>query len=336
MFWLLVLLACLVAVDVVIQCVYVRLVLRVFETKPPFSVASVPPDPTAEEVSFQTSDGITLRGSIHFRGRCPVRGVVLFCPELEGSHWSASIYARGLLDAGFKVVAFDFRNQGESDSQPDYVPLHWPTQFEVEDARSALRFIASRGDLNRLPLGVMGVSRGSTPALIAAAESPNVKAVFCEGAYSTDALLVHFISRWATLYVPRIFLPLLPMWHIRLTSVLVRWTSRFLRKRPYVVLENWLYRLKGRSVLLVAGERDNYVHPDVGRHLYRRIDSPTAKLWLVPAAKHNRARHVAPIEYDRRICDFFDASLAPSEIATNACHRSAVSGASLDGDLLLR
>ncbi|WP_397568815.1 alpha/beta hydrolase [Schlesneria sp. T3-172] len=336
MFWLSILVASVVAVDVIVQCIYVRLVLRIFETKPPFSVPPVPRDPAAEEVSFQTRDGITLRGSIHFNGQSVPRGVILFCPELEGSHWSASIYARGLLEAGFKVVAFDFRNQGESESLQGYSPLHWATEFEVEDALSALRFIASRPDLNHLPLGVMGVSRGSTPALIAAARSERVKAVFCEGAYSTDALLVHFISRWATLYVPRVFLPLLPMWHIRLTSVLVRWTSQLLRKRPYVVLENWLQLLRNRSVLLVAGERDNYVHPDVGRHLYRRLDSPRAKLWLVPAAKHNRARHVAPIEYDRRISDFFDSSLDPRETLSNQRPHLKVTGAAIGGDLLLK
>ena len=149
--------------------------------------------------------------------------------------------------------SFDFRSQGESDFQPGYAPLHWPTTLELEDVRAALRFIQSRDDLRALPLGVMGVSRGATPALIAAAESSRVKAVCCEGAYSTDALMVHFISRWATLYVPRFLLPVLPMWHIRMTSKLVRWTSQFLRNRRYVVLERWLPRLKNRSVLLVAG-----------------------------------------------------------------------------------
>ena len=303
------LLILLVATDLVIQCAYVRLVLRIFETKPPFSVPSFPPDPTAEQVSFVTEDGVTLRGGIHRHARRPAKGLILFCPELEGNHWSASSYARGLLDSGFDVFSFDFRCQGESDFQPGYSPLHWPTTFEVEDVRSALRFIQSRADLSELPLGVMGVSRGSTPALIAAAESSKVKAVCCEGAYSTNALLVHFIARWATLYVPRFLLPILPMWHIRVTSVLVRWTSQFLRKRRYVVLERWLPRLKDCSVLLVAGERDNYVHPDVGRELQKRIDSPGVQFWLVPLAKHNRARDVGPVEYDRRLQTFFDQML---------------------------
>ena len=309
MSWLLIVLIVLVGLDLIIQCVYVRLVLRIFETKPPFLVPSFPPDPLAEKVSLVTDDGVTLRGSIHSPVHEPAKGLILFCPELEGSHWSAAAYAHGPLQAGFKVISFDFRSQGESDSQPGYSPLHWSTTLEVEDVRSAIRFITDRNDLKSLPLGVMGVSRGATPALIAAAESEKIKAVCCEGAYSTDALLVHFISRWATIYVPRILLPILPMWHIRVTSILVRWTSQWLRKRRYVVLENWLPKLKGRAVLLVAGERDNYVHPDVGRDLQKRIDSPATQFWLVPAAKHNRARHVGPVEYDRQLRVFFDQML---------------------------
>jgi pimeloyl-ACP methyl ester carboxylesterase len=312
LFWLLVLLIVLVSVDLLIHVVYTRLVLRIFETKPPFSVPSFPPNPAAELVSFVTDDGVTLRGSIHRPEEGQSKGLILFCPELEGNHWSAPSYARGLLEAGFGIMAFDFRSQGESDVHPGYSPLHWPTTFEVEDVRAALRFIQSREDLRDLPLGVMGISRGATPALILAAESSQVKAVCCEGAYSTDALMIHFISRWATLYVPRPILKILPMWHIRLTSTFVRLTSQFLRKRRYVVLERWLPKLKDRSVLLVAGERDNYVHPNVGRHLQRQIDSPGVQFWLVPAAKHNRAREVAPAEYDRRLQNFFDQTLVAS------------------------
>ena len=299
----------LLTTDLVVHLIYVRLILRIFETKPPFSVASHPADPDAELFSCVTSDGITLRGSIHCRTDAPAKGVILFCPELEGSHWSAATYARGLLDAGFTIVSFDFRGQGESDSQPGYDPLHWPTSHEIEDVRAAIRFIQTRPDLNQLSLGVMGISRGSTLALVAAAESDDVKAVCCEGAYSIDALLYHFISRWATIYMPRTVMRMLPTWHVRMTCVMVRWTSRLLRKRQYIVLEKWLPKLKDRSVLLVAGERDNYVHPNIGRELQRRIDSPDAELWLVPSAKHNCARNVGPAEYDRKVRDFFDKTL---------------------------
>jgi hypothetical protein len=81
------------------------------------------------------------------------------------------------------VVAFDFRSQGESDHQPGDAPWHWPTKLELEDVRAAIRFIEGRSGLCPLPLEITRISRGSTPALIAAAEFPQIKAVCCEGAY---------------------------------------------------------------------------------------------------------------------------------------------------------
>ena len=301
----------LITVELIVQLVYVRLIIPVFECKPPIAVSFVSPNPDAELVSCVTTDGVTLRGSILRSRQQPAKGLILFCPELEGSHWSASSYALGLLEGGFDIVSFDFRGQGESDQQPGYAPLHWPTLFEVEDMRTAMKFIQSRIDLRELPLGILGVSRGAFVALIAAAESHQVKAVCCEGAYSTDSLTLHFISRWATLYLPRFLLPFLPRWHLRITSVVVRWASQLRRKRNYVVLERWLPMLKQRGVLLVAGERDSYVHPDIGRELQRRINSSTADFWLVAKAKHNRARNVGPDEYDRRLREFFLSTLAP-------------------------
>lgn len=291
--------------EIVIQWNYVRLVIRIFESKPPFQVATPRPNPFAERISFKTADGLTLRGSIHHSNHEQSKGLILFCPELEGSHWSASHYGQGLLDAGFDLFSFDFRNQGESDFQPGYSPLHWPTAHEVEDVRAAIRYIKNRPDLDEMPLGVMGVSRGTIPAMIIAAESDDVKAVCLEGAYSVDSLMVHYISRWAEIYVPRMLLPILPTWHIRMTATLVRWTSQLRTNRPYAVLENWLPQLKDRHVLLIAGDRDTYVHPDVGRGLMRRINSRLTQFWLVKKAKHNQARKVNPDEYDDRVAEFF-------------------------------
>ena len=77
------------------------------------------------------------------------------------------------------------------------------------------------------------------------------------------------------------------------------------------MLEKWLPKLKGRPVLLVAGERDNYVHSDVTRELQRRIKSSSAKIWHVPRAKHNQARATAGAEYDRRLTDFFSQLQTP-------------------------
>jgi uncharacterized protein len=123
--------------------------------------------------------------------------------------------------------------------------------------------------------------------------------------------MLYFILHWSRLYVPGWLADLIPLWHFKLTSKMVRWTSRILRQKPYVVLERWLPRLRDRPVLLVTGERDNYVHPDVARALVRCIQSSAAQIWTVPSAKHNRARFVAGAEYDRRLTAFFSQLDAP-------------------------
>ena len=315
MHWLLGTLTVLLALDLAVRVYYIRVILRVFETKPPFGVDLFPPVPSAEAVEFATRDGLTLRGSLYHQTGPKTKGLILFCPETDGNHWSAMSYCRALVEDGFDVLSFDFRGQGESDPLPGYIPNHWPTMYEVEDVRAATDFISRRADLQDLPLGMMGVSRGSTLALIAAAECPGVRAVCCEGAYSTDSLMLYFIMHWSQLYLPGWLLDLIPLWHVKLTTKMVRWTSRILRHRPYVVLEHWLPRLRDRQVLLVTGERDNYVHPNVARELVRCIHSSTAQVWTVPSAKHNRARAVGAAEYDRRLTAFFAQIQAPAAVS---------------------
>ena len=127
--FLLGLIVVLLVLDLIVRVIYVRLVLRVFELKPPFSAPTLPPDPLAEKIEFSTRDGLVLRGSLHRKEQRSSRGLILFCPEMDGSHWSAGFYCSGLIESGFDVLSFDFRGQGESDLQPDYSPNQWPTML---------------------------------------------------------------------------------------------------------------------------------------------------------------------------------------------------------------
>ncbi len=305
----------LVVFDVLVRGYYAIKILKMFETKPPFNLPVYPECPQAERIEFPTTHGLTLRGSVYRAAERPAHGLIVFFPELDGTHWSAPSYCESLVTAGFDLLAFDFRNQGDSDTQPDYVPLHWPTTYEMDDARAAMRYIQSREDLNDLPVGVVGISRGSAMALVMAAENSDVKAVCCEGAYSTLALSLYFVLHWAFLYLPDWAMRILPKWHFRTTLALARWLSERRRHCRYAIIERWLPQLCGKPALFIAGERDNYVHPEIGRELCRKI-GPSAELWIVPKAKHNRAREVDAQEYDRRIVDFFTAKLSPGAETT--------------------
>lgn len=300
-------LAALLLLELAIRCFYVRLILRQFEAQPPFNVALHEADPTAELVTTKTADGLTLRGSLHRGVDHHPRGLVLFCPEVGGSHWSAAWYCEGLLHAGFDALSFDFRGQGESDACPGYTPTHWPTRHELNDVEAALQFVESRPDLKSLPLVLMGISRGSLVALHSAARFPQVRAVCGEGTYTINSLLEHFVVRWAQLYLPRWALRIIPMWHMRLTLRSVLWVSAWRRSVHYAVVEPWLRQLCNRPVLLISGERDNYVPPSIIRGIAKKIASPLCRIWSVPKAKHNQARDVAQADYDQTLEEFFGA-----------------------------
>lgn len=318
------LLLALLAIEVIIRVVYVRIVLSTFDIKPPFNIPRANPDPRAERIAFETTNGLTLRGSVHRPENDDLRGVILFCTELDGSHWMARSYCEGLIGAGFAVVAFDFRNQGESDSLAGYEPNQWMTSYEIEDTIAALEWIEQHPEFSKRPLGVMGVSRGSTAALWVAARYPHILVACCDGAYSISLLAFHFVSRWASIYVPQWIEPLIPDWHFRSTVAIVQFLSATRRKVRYIHIESLLSRLKYCPALLIAGEKDNYVPCYISDLLARRMRSPLARVWIVPKAKHNRARQADPAQYDAMLIQHFEQMLPEIAESTVSLEESAV------------
>ena len=296
--------------DLVVRALAVRVILPVFERKPPFSVESSEPAPDALRISFPTSHGLTLRGSLSIPDD-PPRGLVVFCPEMTGSHWSAQWYCRGLSEAGFAVLSFDFRNQGESDALPGYDPLHWVTEYEVTDVLAALAWVRDCPDLADLPLGLFGVSRGGGSALAAAARCPEVDAVACEGAFTTESLSLLYTYRWAELYLPGWLMRFIPRWHLTSTLALARRVSQWRRGCRYTVLERDLPRIRDRSVLFIAGERDTYVPPVIAEAMCHYIGGRRQQVWVVPEARHNSGRRVDPTSFDQRLVAFFRDALPP-------------------------
>jgi len=292
-------------VSLVAQCVYIGRIIPIFENKPPFGVELSPHDPDAEAVSFPGTHGLTLRGSLHRNPRQPARGVIVFCPEMGGNHWSALSYAQALFDAGFVIFSFDFRNQGDSDHMPGYEPLHWLSDYEVADLKSALAYVRSHQELRSLPLGLLGISRGGCAALAVAALDPGVQRVVCEGVSTTRSMLFHYTLRWASLYAPAWLLKVAPMWHIRMTLDMARIVSQFRRRCRYTILERYLPRLRNRQVLIIADARDTYVPVEIVQLLGRAIGGENYEVWVAPDARHNGARLVDPETFDRRLVDFF-------------------------------
>ena len=293
-----------------VLCTYLGVVVRIFEEKPLFIIPRGQPVPGSEEVRFPTADGLTLAGSYLRTPQPTRRGVVLFGPEFGSNRWSCSTYCAGLLQNGFDVFTFEFRNQGESDSQPGYEPLQWVTAGEVADVQAALAYLKRRPDADPRGVGVFGVSRGGGAALCAAAADPWVRCVVTDGAFATVTTMVPYMRKWVAIYSD--FLRLqrwLPEWiYILIARLALRHLGRRRRCR-FPSMERAIARIAPRPLLMIHGGADTYIKPEIARKLFARAREPK-EFWLVEGAKHNQALHVANGAYQARVLEFFTRHLA--------------------------
>ena len=292
--------AFLLAGDHVFRRIVTPKICDIFENVPPFNVAAESEQLDAQPIRFRTVDGVMLAGSLLNADRIHPPGLVLFLPELRGNHWMARRYCHALLDRGFVVLSFDFRNQGESEAMPEYTPIHWMTEFEMTDVAAALEFIESDSRLNTLSMIAFGVSRGGVAALLAGCRYPRIRAVISDSAFGTMSMIRFFVGRFVRHVIPEWLYRMLPEWHVKLTLKQAVKLSESRRKCTYVHLEQEVSGLESASVLLISGSRDSYVTPEIVARLYEIVGNPAA-LWIAQGAKHNMSRSVQTEEYDRRV-----------------------------------
>jgi pimeloyl-ACP methyl ester carboxylesterase len=289
-----------------VQRDYLPIVVRIFEEKPFFKIRSDAPIPDAEEFRIPTTDGLTLAACLVRSQNPEKKGLVLFAPEYGGSRWSCAHYAGHLLESGYDLFAFEFRNQGESGHLPGYQPLQWVTQHEVNDVRAAVAFVK---DLPLCPtegIGFFGVSRGAGAGIVACAGSPFVKCLVTDGAFGTVATMVRFMLKWVSIYSDRINLQkLLPHWFYGVLSLGALADIKARRHLQFPSVRNALRRLKRQQLFMVHGKADGYIRPEIALDLHHAAPKSLCRLWMVENAKHNQAIDVAEDEYKVNTSEFF-------------------------------
>ncbi len=311
--------ASLVLFVVLLLAKYIRICLNIFvDTPPPLSMQPVDFRPLhGEIVRFRSFDGTSLRGMrLRTPDKSAYRGTIVFCHEYGSDMYSCARYTNPLLEAGFDIFTFDFRAHGESSKGGNYKPIQWPSDKELEDVLGACMYIESALASEDKPaeIGLFGVSRGAGAGLLAAASDPNIKAIVCDGAFSTDTTLIALMKRWAHIfarvnmvygYHPAIFWKTL-LW------LLMRFAQPKLgRKFPSV--RRSLKEMHPRPIFFIHGQKDSYIREDQTRLLYEQ--APQDKfLWIVPNAKHNQSVSVQPEQYAARTVAFFRKYLAGEEI----------------------
>jgi dienelactone hydrolase len=117
----------------------------------------------ARRVTFRAEDGATLSGAYYEPSRRPAPGIVLL-PMLRRSHADWDAAASQLSDAGFAVVALDYRSGDEIGAY-------------ALDVRAAKAFLRERPEVIGNSLGIAGASVGANLAVLDAADDPGVLSI---------------------------------------------------------------------------------------------------------------------------------------------------------------
>jgi fermentation-respiration switch protein FrsA (DUF1100 family) len=203
-----------------------------------------------EEVSFPTSDGLTLYGWF-FPSARPGSMTVLVCNGNAGNRAYRAPLASALRAQGIAVLLFDYRGYGGNEGSPTETGL-------AADSRAARTYLLGRADVGASRLVYFGESLGAAVAVeLAGAHPPAALVLRSPFTSMTDIGRLHY--------------PLLP----------VGW----LLHDRYPSLE----RIAGvRSPLLViAGDSDAIVPIEQSRRLYEAAPAPQKTLVVLPGVDHN-------------------------------------------------
>ncbi len=232
---------------------------------------------------------------------------MVYCHEFLSDRWSYRPYVDHLRDLGFDIFTFDFRNHGESRSEPGYRAdaLGLRSRGPRPPRGAGLPADAARSRPGGLrPLrGQPGRDDGASGH----AGERDVWGVITDGAFPTIGTMMAYILRWAELYLRN---PL-----VRRIDPAMALPRAGPRRPPPIgasvaaaaspTSEKAVARLAPRPWLMIHGQRDTYISPEIVEELFDHGNGPK-EMWLVPDAKHNRCREREPEAYAGHLLDFVD------------------------------
>ena len=243
-----------------------------------------------ENVSFETSDGLELKGWY-----VPSKNgaAVISFPGRKGSQKPAAMLARH----GYGVLVFDRRGEGESDGEPNI--LGWNGD---RDVKAAIDYLQTRSDVDPEHIGGIGLSVGGEMMLEAAAEDHDLRAVVSEGAgaraYSDSVDELGYQEKVD---------PVSKLLFTANSAVRVGALSVLTNQAPPKNLTSLVGRIAPRPVMLIAAPNSKHGE-ELNRDYYAAAKEPKT-LWELPESSHVGGLDARPREYERRVVSFFDDAL---------------------------
>lgn len=246
---------------------------------------------TYRKFEFLTRDGIKLMG-IDYQPKTACKGTILVCHFLGGSKEAILMFVDLLLMNGYRVLSFDNRNHGESETHKG---IKYSLIIDFTAFYDKVKNMGVKG-----PFGAMGFSMGASLSLWALDRYNDIQAVI------TDSGPLLYVKKYFN-YVLDNKKIVNPIRRAIFLFVFLHYVGFSKMAKKTIQL---LQRLKGKPVLLIHGEKDHIISIDNAQFAYELLKSSAASIWCVPRSRHLTNKHLMPKEYDERIVEFFDKNIA--------------------------
>lgn len=243
-----------------------------------------------DEVAITTPDGLRLVGwSIPSKNRALVIAVHGYRADRGEMLNEAAMLARH----GYGVLIPAMRAHDLSDGSV----ISFGAK-EIGDLEGWFAFASGLPDVDPTRIGILGNSLGGTLAIQMAAQTPGVRAVVANAAFSSLSDTLETSVRFFTGLPPFPFAHLIAWW--------AEWETGL--RVSDVDATRVIGQLSPRPVLLMQGGADEVISTSSGQRLYDAAGEPRS-LWFDPQVGHARFDTARPDEYERRVIALFESAL---------------------------
>jgi dipeptidyl aminopeptidase/acylaminoacyl peptidase len=242
--------------------------------------------PKPEEHWLLTEDGVSIR-TWYYPSQNGAAILVFGGPV--GALGTRSPPVMPLLREGYGILQIDSRACADP---PAPVTLGMD---ETMDAAAGLAFLHDREEIIPIRIGAYGFSMGGVTAIRAAAQMDGLRAIIPEGGYYN--LGGHILKSTPNQPLAEAVLRQMITWVYTWRTGLDPWDSSPIDDLPAI---------SPRPVFLIYGE--NEIENGGGWEQYQAAQQPKT-IWIVPGGSHGRNHQAAPLEYERRVVEFFDRYL---------------------------
>lgn len=251
------------------------------------SIGEPPASLGARSVAFSSSSGSSVHAWLV--PGVSRRGAIVLAHSVRSNRLEMLGRAAFLRDAGYALLLFDAQAHGESPGQR--ITFGY---LESLDARAAVSFARSAWPLERV--GYLGVSQGGAAALLGV-EPLAVDALIVEAVYPTlrEAIVNRVeirLGALASFVAPLLLLQVGPRLGVDLDEIAPIDGIRRIRT----------------PLLLIAGAADRHTTQHDSDRLFDAAPAPK-EIWVLPDAAHQNFHQKSPVEYERRVLEFFGQHL---------------------------